>query len=102
VDLLSAEVIRDLLQAQEPPCISIYQPTHRHHPDNQQDLIRFKNLIRAVEESLRQRHRGRAVRPLLEPLQRLAEDGAFWNHTLDGLAVLTGSNVFRLPTPASG
>jgi hypothetical protein len=96
VDLLSTEVIRGLLQAHEPPCISIYQPTHRHHPDNRQDPIRFRNLIRAVEESLRQKYRGRAVRPLLEPLQELAEDGAFWKHTVDGLAVLTGSTVFRL------
>jgi Bacterial archaeo-eukaryotic release factor family 3 len=29
-----------LLDAHEPPCLSLYQPTHRHHPDNQQDPIR--------------------------------------------------------------
>ena len=29
----------------EPPCLSLYQPTHRHHPDNLQDPIRFRNRM---------------------------------------------------------
>jgi len=28
-----------LLVTHEPPCISLYQPTHRQHPENQQDPI---------------------------------------------------------------
>jgi hypothetical protein len=32
-----------LFEAQEPPCLSLYQPTHRHHPENRQDPIRFRN-----------------------------------------------------------
>jgi hypothetical protein len=24
----------------DPPCLSLYQPTHRNYPDNQQDLVR--------------------------------------------------------------
>jgi len=31
--------------------VSLDQPTHRHHPDNRQDPIRFKNLLREVESS---------------------------------------------------
>lgn len=27
-----------------PPCLSLYQPTHRHHPGNQQDPLRFQVL----------------------------------------------------------
>ncbi|TVR67101.1 MAG: hypothetical protein EA420_00995, partial [Candidatus Competibacteraceae bacterium] len=34
----------------DPPCLSLFQPTHRNHPDNQQDPIRFKNLVKALEE----------------------------------------------------
>jgi hypothetical protein len=70
------------------PCLSLYQPTHRRHPENQQDPIRFRNLLRALEQSLRQKYATRDVRPLMEPFQRLAEDRGFWNHVLDGLAVL--------------
>jgi Bacterial archaeo-eukaryotic release factor family 3 len=85
-----------LLDAHEPPCLSLYQPTHRHHPDNQQDPIRFRNLVKAMEESLRQKYPTREVHPLLEPFQALADDHDFWNHTLDGLAVLSAPGMFRV------
>ena len=85
-----------ILGTPEPPCLSLYQPTHRHHPDNQQDPIRFRNLVKALEESLRQKYSTRDVRPLLEPLQNLAEDHSFWNHSLDGLALLAAPGVFRI------
>lgn len=91
-----------LLDAHEPPCLSLYQPTHRHHPDNQQDPIRFRNLVKGMEESLRQKYLKSEVDPLLEPFQALADDHDFWNHTLDGLAVLGApgmSRVYRLQRP---
>jgi hypothetical protein len=90
---LTTDHLLALLADREPPCISLYQPTHRHHPDNQQDPIRFKNLIRSVEESLRQNYPTRDVRGLLEPFQELAADRPFWNHTRDGLAILAGPGV---------
>jgi len=85
-----------LLGAHEPPCLSLYQPTHRRHPQNQQDPIRFRNLVKALEESLRQKYPAREIQPLLEPFLALAEDHDFWNHTLDGLAVLGASDIFRV------
>ena len=50
----------------------------------------------ALEESLRQNYLIRDVRPLLEPLQGLAEDRSFWNDTLHGLSLLAGPSVFRV------
>jgi len=96
--LLNEHLIK-LLDAQEPPCLSLYQGTHRRHPENQQDPIRFRNLLKALEESLRQKYATKDVTPLLEPYRVLADDADFWNHTLDGLAVFGGSahfQVFRL------
>ncbi len=46
----------EILEAQEAPFISLYQPTHRHRPENKQDLIRFKNLIQNIENSLKQKY----------------------------------------------
>ena len=80
----------------DPPCLSLFQPTHRDHPDNQQDPIRFKNLLRILEESLRRRFAQSEIESLLEPMLALAEDHDFWNCTLDGLAVLRARNVFRV------
>jgi hypothetical protein len=85
-----------LLDFHEPPCLSLYQPTHRHRPQNQQDIIRFRNLVKTLEESLHQKYPKREVKPLLEPFVALAANAAFWNHTLDGLAVLGGSDLFNV------
>ena len=91
---LTREAVRGLFQSHASPSVSLYQPTHRHHPDNRQDPIRFKNLLREVESSLRQRYAG--VDDLLAPFRALGEDAAFWNHTLEGLAVLGAPGVFRV------
>jgi len=96
VNTLDIDFATGLLDNCDPPCLSLYQTTHRHHPDNQQDPIRFGNLVKALEESLLQQIPKEEVRPLLEPFTDLAEDREFWNHTLDGLAVLGAKGIFRV------
>ena len=78
------------------PCLSLYQPTHRRHPDNQQDPIRFRHLVKALETSLLQQHKADAIRDLLAPFEALAQDHDFWNHTQDGLAVLGAPGLLRV------
>jgi hypothetical protein len=85
-----------LLDDQQPPCLSLYQPTHRHHPESQQDPIRFRNLVKAIERSLRLKYPANQAQPLLAPFHALAEDRSFWRHTLDGLAVLGAAAMFRV------
>ena len=80
----------------QPPCLSLYQPSHRSHPENKQDPIRFRNLVKELETSLRQKYPGAETRLLLEPFEALAEDREFWNHTSDGLAVLGGPRLFQV------
>ena len=99
---LSTDVLRELLMGAEPPCISLYQPTHRANPGNLQDPIRYKNLMRDAERSLLEKYSGREIRPLLEPFQALADDFHFWTHQRDGLAIFGSGNrfeVFRLQRP---
>jgi hypothetical protein len=85
-----------ILDNPEPPCLSLYQPTHRHHPGNQQDAIRFRNLLKRLEESLRENYPSQDARPLLRQFESLAQDRDFWNCTLDGLAVLAAPGAFRV------
>lgn len=85
-----------LLSSAPPPCLSLYQRTHRHHPDNQQDPIRFRNLVRELESSLARHYPAEETREMLAPFHKLAGDSSFWNHTLDGLAVLGAPGVFRV------
>ncbi len=82
--------------AQGPPCLSLYQPTHRSQPDRQQDPIRFRNLVKVLEKSLRDAYPTREIRRLLEPFQALADDAGFWSRTRDGLAVLGATDMFRI------
>jgi hypothetical protein len=93
---LDKDYAAGLLDKCDPPCLSLYQPTHRHHPDNQQDPIRFRNLVKELEEPLRQQFSKDDIRTLLQPFLALANDMDFWNHTLDGLAVLGARGIFRV------
>lgn len=94
--LLTIASLAELASLPQPPCLSLYQPTHRRHPENQQDPIRFCNLVKELEASLRQKYPAVEVRLLLEPFDALAHDNDFWNHTLDGLAVIGGPSLFRM------
>ena len=94
--LLTNESLSELASGGQPPCLSLYQPTHRRHPENQQDPIRFRNLIKELDASLRQAYPAVEVQLLLEPFEALTHDHDFWNHTLDGLAVLGAKGIFRV------
>jgi len=95
-NLLTSESLAELASVHQPPCLSLYQPTHRRRPENLQDLIRFRNLVKALRTSLRERYPAVDTRLLLEPFETLAHDDAFWNHTLEGLAVMGGPTMFRV------
>ncbi len=86
----------DLLDAHEPPCLSLYQPTSRHHPDNQQDPIRFRNLVKALDQSIHTLYPTRDAQPLLAHFDELAADAAFWNQSLDGLAVFAAADLLQV------
>jgi hypothetical protein len=99
------EALADVAAVRQPPCLSLYQPTHRHRPENKQDPIRFRNLVKELEASLRQTYTDVETRLLLKPFEALAHDHAFWEHALDGLAVMGGPSalfrVFRLQRPVA-
>lgn len=100
--IFTKELLRGFLSAAESPCISLYQPTHRANPDSLQDPIRYKNLVKEAERSLREKYPNREVGRLLEPFEALAGDYQFWKHQRDGLAVLAAGErfeVFQLQRP---
>ena len=96
MDLRHQPELAELLVDREAPCLSLYQPTHRSHPDNQQDPIRFRNLVKTLEDSLRLKHPTHEQRQLLARFHHLADDGGFWRNTYDGLAIFGGANFFRI------
>jgi hypothetical protein len=95
-NLLTHDFTTALAAHSESPCLSLYQPTHRHHPGNQQDPLRFRHLVQELEQSLENKYPADKIRSLLEPFEELGRDRAFWNHTLDGIAVLGAPGLFQV------
>lgn len=97
---------KEKLSALEPdlqgPCLSLYQETHRYSPDNKQDPIRYRNLVKKLKTALTVNYPEADHDDLLEPILALEEDTGFWAHSQDGLAVLRRPDhfqVFRLQRP---
>ncbi|MDZ4669854.1 MAG: hypothetical protein SH821_03190 [Phototrophicales bacterium] len=96
METLTLDQIKSLAQQMQSPSISIFLPTHRAGQDTLQDPIRFKNLLKEAEKSLVARGMGpREVEALLQPAQTLLDDGLFWQHQRDGLAVFIAPDDFH-------
>lgn len=93
---LTSDQLNKLLGEQEAPCVSLYMPTHRSHPENQRDPLVYKNVLKALEISLSEKYPTEQTRPLLEKLSQLGENKEFWNIRTDGLAILASPNIFRI------
>jgi len=78
----------------ELPCLSLYQPTHRHHPESKQDPIRYRSLLKEMERQLKEKYSNDEVSALMEPFEALGLDEDFWNHTMEGLAVFGSPGHF--------
>ncbi len=101
MERITKDLIKQLLATELTPCLSLYMPTHRSHPENQQDPIRYKNLVKELEESLLLKYSSAEAEKLLGPLEELAEDHDFWNHTSEGLGIFCGTGFLKtvsLPT----
>src|SRR2546428_10103360 len=88
MDTLSKNELRTLLEKQKGACVSFFLPTRRAGVECQQDELRLRHQIRDAENRLLLENlRSAEVEILLEPLNRLLEDGDFWMHSVDGLAI---------------
>lgn len=89
----------EIINLEKGPFISIYQPTHRQKPESMQDSIRFRNLMKEIEKTLKESHKGVNIDAIMKPLSQIAEDNTFWNHSKEGLAVLVNEDkclVYKL------
>jgi hypothetical protein len=90
------DILRKLLAAERPPCISLYQPTRRSFPERQQNPIRYRNLLREMRASLAERYSAREVNSLVDKFDKIADDEAFWMRRTDSLAILASANRFEI------
>jgi len=86
MQMMTTQELQRLVAHQHPPCVSIYMPTHRHHPGTEQDPIRFKNLVSRAADLLREKYRSQDAEWFLAPVEELATT-QFWQRQEDGLAL---------------
>jgi hypothetical protein len=95
MNILSKDELKTLMEKSTGPCVSIFMPTYRTGAKSQNNLIRFKNLLKEVEEQLIANGlRFPEAKELLEPAQELLWDAPFWRQS-NGLAMFLSSEVFR-------
>lgn len=92
---LNKELVQELLAASGSPCLSLYIPTHRSHPENLQNPVRFKNLIKELEASLLSKYSNDETQKHLEPLIELTSAEGFWNYTSEGLGIFSTSGFLK-------
>jgi hypothetical protein len=90
------ELLQELLVEKHAHSISLYMPTHRSHPENLQDIILFKNLVKQLKESLHEKYSEVEVQQFIKPFDLLSHNTALWNKTLDGLAIFSADDYLKI------
>lgn len=96
MEILSKNNLQELLSVSNTTCISLYMPAHQSHPENLQDPIVFKKLLKQLELSLSQQHSANDVIQFLAPFGSVLNDNTFWNHTAPGIAVFSAEGIFKV------
>lgn len=98
------EKIQLLANENSQPCVTISLNTHRTHPDNAQDEILMKKLLKEAENRIISEFGKRETSELLNKIQAAA-DNIDVNYNLDSLHLFLSENkeeVIRLPWPTKG
>lgn len=93
-NVAQSPLIEDLISITAKPCLSLYLPTHRTQPERRDDQTRYRQLVRALSDSLKTMYADDGMTDLLAPFRALERDEAFWNSRRQGLAVFRAPGVF--------
>jgi len=91
--------IKELRSVKADNCVTIVLNTHRTRPENEQDHILLKNLIKEAEERLLAHDSKRDVQPIIDRMHALASS-IDHQHNLESLILFVNhdhSDYFRLP-----
>jgi hypothetical protein len=92
---MKINLINKLASERNDACVTISFNTHRTHPDNQQDTIKLKNLLKDAEGRLLQQFDKRSIQPLLENLQILS-DKVDVNRHLDSAHIFVSNETLEV------
>ncbi len=78
------------------PCVSVYLPKFHGKRSCRESTIRFKNMRKAAEKSLRRGYGNDLASRVMAPLDHLAQDLSFWNGQDAGVALYSAPGFFKL------
>jgi hypothetical protein len=93
--------VGELMRHEAYPSVSILMPTHRTHPEEQQDPIRLKNLLDEAQQRLEAEVGKRPSWPVMKRLEALSDE-VDWRTNDEGLALFASEDFgawYRLPFP---
>ncbi len=86
------EQLQKLAKEKNSPCVTISMQTHRTHPDNAQDGILLKNLLKEAEERVINEFDKRKVAQLLKHIESVGKDFNV-NYNLDSLHLFLSNDT---------
>lgn len=86
------EIVQKLANEKNEPCVSISLNTHRTHPENQQDEIVLKNLLKEAENRVIEEFGKRPAAEVLEKLETIAEK-IDHQHNLESLHIFLSKDT---------
>ncbi len=95
------QVLTRLKNIRKYPCVTITLPTHRTSPENKQDPIRLRNLVKQARERLHKEFSKRELNGIESNLAK-AEETVDHNINKEGLIVYINEDLFktvRVPFP---
>jgi len=101
--MITRQEILELAQIENTPLVSVFIPTHRAGKEtlNGVDAKKLKHQLKVVKQKLEQQNiQKNKIAAITESLTNLINDGEFWRHQSDGLAVFVSENrvkTFTLP-----
>jgi hypothetical protein len=95
MDVICLKDIKSIIRQDNDVHVSIFMPTHHRGGVDQQDPIRYRNLLRAAEEKLVAKGmRPAEAKSLLKPAEGLATDNLFWRQQSEGLALFLDPSMY--------
>lgn len=86
------EQLQKLATEKNDPCVTISLNTHRTHPDNAQDAVLLKNLLKEAEDRVINEYGKRPVAQLLQKIETLSKEIDV-NYNLDSLHIFLSNDT---------
>ena len=97
----SKDQFDELQKTRHFPCVSFYLPIQKESQELRQGPIRLKKMVKATEDTLREKGlRTPDIERLTKPVRELFDDALFWSYQDESLALFFSENglkVIKLP-----